>query len=188
MGKIDTLNGFIKECEEALSTNSIPTGLVSRIIAAYGSEIKDMIPRLANYNSNSPSYIEKIMVKLINYKDNIEMEEVRELRGLEKLKLQSAINITNNNNSNANINISVSLVSTLERLQALPSSIMNDKEKEELEDKLTVLQAALDKGDAGKVKSKLTNILKYIGDKCIDVGITLLPYLGTIANSIGEQC
>lgn len=191
MGKLDTLNGYIKECEEALTTE-IPIGLAARIVAAYGGEIKNIDNLLTYYYASSASSkdIERLRGILINHRDNIEMEEAKELRELEKLKLQSTINISNNNNSNAtataSVSISVSLTNTLERLQALPTSTISEEDKEVLEEKLSALQVALDSKNSEKAKSKLSSILRYLGDKTIETAITVLPYIGTVSQYLAS--
>lgn len=194
MGKIDTLNGYIEECDKVIKSNNtnLAYELIYRIIAVYGIEIKRLGARLpysgTGNSSNIMDDIPTLKQILGNHKDDLELAENREIRELEKLKLQSSTSITNNNNlastSSANATVTVSITNAIERLQALPDTTISQEEKEILEEKLAALQVALSNPDKEKTKSKLTNVLKYVGDKCIDAGIAVLPYLGQVATTI----
>lgn len=193
MGKIDTLNGYIEECNEVIKSNNTDLAyeLIHRMIAVYGIEIKRLGVRLPYSGTGTGTSImddiPALKEILGNHKDDLEVVEIKEVRELEKLRLQSSISVTNNNNSNStatsssNTTISISLHSTLERLQELPDTTISQEDKEALEEKLAALQVALNSRDNDKVKLKLTNVLKYIGDKCVDAGIAVLPYLGQVA-------
>lgn len=194
MVKIDTLNAYIEECNKALKSNDTNSAseLRQRIVAVYAIEIEHLKNRLPYFGTNEDSSVAAIMDDiralidiLGNHRDDLELAEIREIRELEKLKLQSSINVTNNNNSSSTAtsssNTTVSITNTLERLQALPDTAISQEEKEALEEKLAALQIALDSRDNDKAKLKLTNVLKYIGDKCVDAGIAVLPYLGQVA-------
>lgn len=191
MGKIDALNGYIEECNEIIKSNDTDLAyeLIHRMIAVYGIEIKRLEVRLpctgAGTSTDIMDDIPALKQILGNHKDDLELAEIREIRELEKLKLQSSINVTNNNNSSSTAtsssNTTVSITNTLERLQALPDTAISQEDKEALEEKLAALQIALDSRDNDKAKLKLTNVLKYIGDKCVDAGIAVLPYLGQVA-------
>lgn len=190
MGKIDTLNGYIEECDKAIKNNNADAELVQRITSIYIGEIMNIAFGLTSSFRSYPKINDIIILRerLINLRDNIEMEEAKAERQLEMLKLQSSISITNNNNSastsSANATVTVSITNAIERLQALPDTTISQEDKDALEEKLAALQVALDNRDNDKAKLKLTNVLKYIGDKCVDAGIAVLPYLGQVATTI----
>ena len=190
MGKIDTLNGYIQECDKAIKNNNADAELTQRVTSIYLSEIENIRYGLTSSFRSYPTIndITILREKLINLRDNIEMEEAKAERQLEMLRLQSSTSITNNNNlastSSANATVTVSITNAIERLQALPDTTISQEDKEILEEKLAALQVALSNPDKEKTKSKLTNVLKYVGDKCVDAGIAVLPYLGQIAATL----
>lgn len=192
MGKIDTLNEYIEECDKALETGNIPNRLNARITATYENEIKNIAPRIVTTSTNMPARIEILKGMLINHRDNLELAETKELRELEKLKLQSSISVTNNNNSSStatsssNTTISISLSNAIEHLNELPDSIISKEDKEALEDKLSALQIAIDGKNNEKAKSKLSAIMQYLGDKTVETAITVLPYMGTVSQYLAS--
>lgn len=195
MGKIDTLNGYIEECDKAIDSCKYPSSLVKKIAYTYYEELGlTNNPLSPKFDSNpTEDDILLLMALLTDYRDNIEMNEEREKREIERLKLEKSraappISITNTSNSastsSANATVTISIANTLERLQALPDTTFSQEDKDALEEKLAALQVALDNRDNDKAKLKLTNVLKYIGDKCVDAGIAVLPYLGQVATTI----
>lgn len=198
MGKIDTLNGYIEECNEIIKSNDTDLAyeLIHRMIAVYGIEIKRLELRLpctgAGTSTDIMDDIPALKQILGNHKDDLELAETKELRGLEKLKLQSSISVTNNNNSSStatsssNTTISISLSNAIEHLNELPDSIISKEDKEALEDKLSALQIAIDGKNNEKAKSKLSAIMQYLGDKTVETAIAVLPYMGTVSQYLAS--
>ncbi|GEM_PF-905942 len=92
--------------------------------------------------------------------------------------------INNNNNANASVTVTISISNTIELINQLPSNVLSDKEKEELEEKLSAVEVAKTSENKEKLMGKVGNVLKYIADKSIEVGIAALPYLGEISEFI----
>jgi hypothetical protein len=92
--------------------------------------------------------------------------------------------ISNNSNANANATVTISISNTIELINQLPPNVLSDKEKEELEEKLSAIEVAKTSGNKEKLMGKVGNVLKYIADKSIEVGIVALPYLGEISEFI----
>ena len=62
--------------------------------------------------------------------------------------------------------------------------IKKSNELKELEEKLSAIEVARTSGNKEKIVGKVGNVLKYIADKGIEVGIAALPYLGEISKLI----
>lgn len=92
--------------------------------------------------------------------------------------------ISNNNNANASATVTISISNTIELINQLPPDVLSDQEKEELEEKLSAVEVAKTSGNKEKLMGKVGNVLKYIADKGIEVGIATLPYLGEISEFI----
>lgn len=92
--------------------------------------------------------------------------------------------INNNNNANASATVTISISNTIELINQLPPDVLSDEEKEELEEKLSAVEVAKTSGNKEKLMGKVGNVLKYIADKSIEVGIAALPYLGEISEFI----
>ena len=63
---------------------------------------------------------------------------------------------------------------------------MTKDEKEDLEDKLSGIDAAVRSGKKEKVKEKICGVLKFLADKGADALIVMLPYLGQMAGMISQ--
>lgn len=73
---------------------------------------------------------------------------------------------------------------TIKNINSLPNDILNNDEKEELEDKLSGLQRALDSDDKNKIWKKLSNILKYAITKGPEVFIAISNFINFVSNTI----
>lgn len=87
-------------------------------------------------------------------------------------------------NANASAAVTIAISNTIELINQLPTNVLSDKGKEELEEKLSAIEVAKTSGNKEKLVGKVGNVLKYIADKGIEVGIAALPYLGEISKFI----
>lgn len=199
MGKIETLNEYIEECDNFIEDNDPfhdeeRFDLFRKIQAVYGEEIPGFNIGLNFYENDYSdgvttifgSDIEKIKAKLINYKDNLEIEKEKRELELAKLK-QGNINVSANACNSNNININISLEQTIENIKQIPDDIMTKSEKEDLEDKLSGIDVAVKSGKKEKAKEKIYGVLKFLVDKGVDVLVVLLPYLGQMAGMIDKM-
>lgn len=189
MGKIENLEKYIKECDSFNnSTKEIRYQFVVKIVGIYSDEIKNITEGLAAYAYGSEDYaldIEKIKAKLINYKDNLELEEQRRKDELELARLkQGNINLSANATNSNNININITLEQAIENINQIPDDVMTKDEKDDLEDKLSGIDAAVKSGKKEKAKEKIGAVLKFLLDKGADAFIAMLPYLGQMAGII----
>jgi hypothetical protein len=201
MGKVETLKAYITSCTDVLDSknNSEAEKLQDKIIGVYYSEIPSITGQLDNYQPSFGSSravnwigdIEILKAKLINYMDNLEQEDKNRADELEKLRLQQSIFSINNNNHNqatakasSETSVVITIEQTTEMIQKLPDDVLSQEDKDELEEKLAAVEVARNGKDKEKLASKVGNVLKYITDKGVEVGIAVLPYLGEIAKII----
>lgn len=187
--KIKFIDGFINEIDKILENKDVDNAEKQQknIIAVFGSEISNIKNGLSNYDmcglyddNYKPDFlgdIEILKSKLLNYKANIYMEG-------DKKNAQNII--YNENISNINTTIVITINDTIEKINHFPDNLISKEEKEAIEDKLASLEMSVKSKDKSKIKSKIANVLKYIGDKSIDVTIALLPALGSIAERLSK--
>ena len=83
------------------------------------------------------------------------------------------INNNNTNTTNANITQNISIKNTMEKINQIPDEILAKNLKYELKGMLTELE---DCKDSQEKKSKLMEVVKWLGDKTADAFIACLPY------------
>lgn len=192
MGKIENLEKYISACDEKRTSKNEKYSFLQEIFGVYDSEIKNIHSGLDMYSYHARGEIIdydgdiiKVKAKLINYKDNLEMEEQKRKDELELARLQQGnINVSANANNSNNININISLDQAIENINQIPDDIMTKSEKEDLEDKLSGIDAAVRSGKKEKAKEKIFGVLKFLADKGADALIVMLPYLGQMAGMI----
>lgn len=208
MGKIEELNRWIEECDEKIDffevvsqdedSSRMIEAIIQRIMGIYASEIKGFEKGLEKYDplfvhEKPEEYLlddlKKVKEMLINYRDNLEwendtrkiMEELEELRNK-----MSSIHVNTNVNTKIenNIDIVISSDDTIKLIKDLPSKVVSDTDKEQIEDKICGIETARAAGDKEKTKQKVYGILKFLADKGTDVLIAVLPYLGEIVRGM----
>lgn len=195
MGKIDTLQKYIDACDEVKSHSKTEKDkLIDEIVNVYNNEIENIYDGLDMYqwtnDVNDIDYnsdIRKIKAKLINYKDNLELEEQKRKDAIEIARLkQGNINLSANANNSNNININITLEQVIKNIEQIPEEAMSNDDKDDLEDKLSVIDAAVKSGKKEKAKEKVVGVLKFLADKGADALIAVLPYLGQMAGMINQ--
>lgn len=83
----------------------------------------------------------------------------------------------NTNTANANITQNISIKDTMEKIDQIPDEILAKNLKYELKGMLGELE---DCKNNQEKKSKLMEVVKWLGDKAVDVTIACLPYLSQI--------
>lgn len=184
--KIQQIDEYIDQLNKAITEKDSTEAerLVKMIIAVYENEIDNIANGLDNYsydylalsdncniNNAVDNYIKDaitLMAKLKNYKSNLQA-------GLCKTSDNNqSINITNDIQQNMQNSIAVSLEQILTDIHALSQEDLSEEDKEKLYGKLTAL--SVEKTKEGKWK-KVKEILKWIVDKSVEVGIAVLPYI-----------
>ena len=161
MGKIDTLQKYIDACDEKRNNTHDKYEFIQQVFGVYDNEIENI------------------------HKDNLEMEEQKRKDELELVRLgHNNINLSANANNSNNINISITLEQAIKNIEQIPEETMSKDEKDDLEDKLSGIDAAVKSGKKEKAKEKIAGVLKFLADKGADALIAMLPYLGQMAGMI----
>ncbi len=200
MGKIENLEKYITKCDRFIEDKLIyeekeKNDFFMEIESVYGEEIKGFRTGLDFYmpyygNNETIDFdgdIQKIRAKLINYKDNLEIEEQKRNDELALAKLQHGnINVSANASNSNSINISITLDQVIENINQISDDIISKGQKDDLEDKLSGIDAAVKGGKKEKAKEKIVGVLEFLADKGADALIAILPYLGQMAGMISQ--
>lgn len=198
MGKIENLEKYIVKCERFIKDRLVledgeKDDFLKEIESVYKEEIKGFTNGLNYYGPyyeddgtiNYDGDIQKIKAKLINYKDDLEMQEQKRKDELALAKLQHGnINVSANASNSNSINISITVDQIMENINQISDDIISKGEKDDLEDKLSGIDAAVKSGKKEKAKEKILGVLKFLSDKGADALIAILPYLGQMAGMI----
>lgn len=163
----------IEACEIELKSGSKQSRNVlhTRLISKYGNIIdgfKDNLKSL--FYDDSGSYvqqnIETIRQKLVLFKA-MEYQNVY-------AESDSVITVNNTNQMTANINITFS--EAKQQIENMTS--LRDEEIEEIHNKIDELEAIANSSERKTKKwDKAKEVVKWVADKGIDVGLTLLPLI-----------
>lgn len=202
MELVTLLDQYIEKLDKAssLEQSEIET-LIEDITRVFISQDELRELWLDYYNSYNDSYdlmsdVRKLKTKLEYNKAVLidENEKVKqrakseqEQRDLEKLRLQvelkkTDITITNTNtNTNENNNsVSVTFESVRDKVNNMTS--LPDEDIEEIQKRIDEIEEIVDSKETKSKKwSKAKEIIKWIADKGVDVGIALLPLILKIA-------
>ncbi|WP_313128488.1 hypothetical protein [Anaerocolumna sp.] len=195
MGKIQDIEELVEKCEDVIIHDYTSTAkeLVDHIISVYSNDIPNYRTGLDLYefvafstdSTISIDYmgdLKKLKAKLINYKYELEEKELARKEALEIQRMNAqGIIIHNDNSSYASAYSNVTITVTLEQTMGKLDKILPKEELNDLEDKLATLELVMKKGDKEKSSIKMSNVLKFIADKGIDVAIAVLPYLCGLA-------
>lgn len=105
----------------------------------------------------------------------------QELRELEKLRLQvelkkTGITINNTNTNENNNSVSATFESVRDKVNNMTS--LPDEDIEEIQNRIDEIEEIVNSKETKSKKwSKAKEIIKWIADKSVDVGITLLPLI-----------
>lgn len=190
MGKLEDLNEYIKQCEHVKSsTKTEIENCIEKIVYIYENEIPGITSRLEFYNCFDENHyidykedLEKIKAILANYRSNIEIEEQKRKEELEIARLNQANIQLNNSSSSISTNtITISIAQVMDCINEISDEVMSRDEKDELEDKISGIDAAIKSEKNDKAKEKILSVIKFLADKGADALIAMLPYLGQMA-------
>lgn len=179
--KIGMIDEYIDALKQAKSNNDVAyaKSLQSEIILTYDQEIQNLRNGLDNYSiaslyngNRTVDFIadaELLISKLRNYKLNLKAGLVKSFNDA-----NGAIQVTQTVQQDVKNTITISLEQAIINVNSLPSSILADKDKEILCGKLAAL--SVEKSKESKWE-KSRDVLRWVADKSVDVGIAALPFI-----------
>lgn len=171
MSKISTISSYINKCELYVKSGNLNEieDFIDEVICVYKKEIPGFTERLNTTSvmrmyekiniGQAKSDLKNIKSMLNNYKDNIKCGILDSKRG------KNEININNVANAEAVTNVNITLEQVINSINELSDDILSKEEKEDLEDKLRVLESVVNSGDKEKIKSKLIKIFNFALEK-----------------------
>ena len=75
-----------------------------------------------------------------------------------------------------NVNVNVDISNCISIVQSFPESTLTDKDKNELSGMLATIQTL----NGEMKKSKIMEVVKWLGDKAVDVAISVIPMLASM--------
>lgn len=190
--KIAFIDSYIASCEKIYHETDAES-LINDIVGVLSSEIPNLKENLTYYGHyiegvGSQNYVadcKLLMMKLQNYKFNLEREDKIRNDELEKLKLQKSISINNTtqnyntSSSTSSAEVSIKFEQLIENISSISNESLNIKEKEDLLALLSLIE--MNKKNKSNISEQVSKVLKFIADKGLDVIIAVLPYLCGLA-------
>lgn len=178
--KIRMIDDYIQKLDNAINAkdSNLAKQIQHEVIAVYENEILEIRKGLNAYSvSNfyskcSPNYIsdaEVLKAKLNNYKLNLAARLVKPFNDG-----SGSVQVTQTVQQDVKNTIAITLEQTITNVNRLPSSILSDKDKEILCGKLAAL--SVEKSKESKWE-KSRDVLRWVADKSVDVGIAALPFI-----------
>lgn len=188
MSKTSIIGSYISRCKKVLEDKDIEAAkeLEDEIVSVYYAEIKELTTGLDNYAGlgypreiNFLKDIKLLKAKLENYRSDLKRTP------MEKVSTKNTtVNINNSSSTSINNEISITLEQTMKNINDIPSNILTDDEKQELEDKLASLQLAVDSKDKEKIGTKLLNVLKFVINKGPETYTAIADFINFLTNKV----
>ena len=125
----------------------------------------------SNYYNEYKPLLESLIKRLKMHIAKLQDEDEKTMSSNQSNSV--TINNNNTNTTNANITQNISIKNTMEKINQIPDEILAKNLKYELKGMLSELEDCKD--NQGK-KSKLMEVVKWLGDKTADAFIACLPY------------
>lgn len=182
LDNISYIDKYINESKEIIKSNNMEAAKKQQknIIAIFGNNIQGIKVGLTNYdvesvyNRGNINYIEDLKLLI----EKLEFYKIEKNEG----KSLSPNIICNQNIIENNIKIDTEINNTLKEIREISDDIISEKEKEKLIEDISSLETC----KTDKQKSKLKEIVKWLGDKSIDAVIAVLPAIGSIASQLNK--
>lgn len=175
--KVAMIDDFIAKLEESIKNKDADSSkiLTKKVFALYNSEIDDLKNGLSRFEPMAdPDYLldaDVLIARLQNYKLNLATGLYERFQGN-----SGAVNVVQAVNQDVRTHLAITFEQTIQVIENIPNDILSKEDKEILNGKLASLSAIKEKDKASKWE-KAKEILKWIADKSVDVGIAALPYI-----------
>lgn len=188
MSKTSIISSYISRCKKVLEDKDIEEAieLEDEIVSVYDAEIKELTTGLNNYADlgcpreiNCLKNIKLLKAKLENYRSNLKRTPIEKVNAK-----NTTLNINNSLSTSINNEISITLEQTMKNINDIPSNILTDDEKQELEDKLASLQLAVNSKNKEKIRTKLLNVLKFVVNKGPETYIAIADFVIFLTNKV----
>lgn len=175
--KIAIIENYISQADQIIESGNVELAknFQREVIAVYREEIAGITDGLDNYNlvrnGRQPDFLgdaKLLKMKLLNYKTNLTSGLFKALGNGEGMAITVAQNATQTTT------LTITLEQTIENIQRIPDDVLNAEEKDALSGKLAIISAEKDKQSKW---DKVKDVLKWLGDKSVEVGIAALPYI-----------
>ena len=178
--KIKVIEEYICALEDAITKNSTEKAkeLQAEIIAVYEPEIPSLKSKLDNYSfehiytDKRTDYIgdaKLLKAKLQNYKLNLAAGLYKPFQDAD-----GAVTVTQHVNQDVSTEVVITLDHAINNIQSLPEAELSAEDKDILSGKIASISSEKDKENRWK---KVSDTLKWIAEKGIQVGIAALPYI-----------
>ena len=178
--KIKVIGEYICALEDAITKNSAEKAkeLQAEIIAVYEPEIPSLKSKLDNYSfehiytDKRTDYIgdaKLLKAKLQNYKLNLAAGLYKPFQDAD-----GAVTVTQHVNQDVSTEVVITLDQAISNIQSLPETELSAEDKDILSGKIASISSEKDKENRWK---KVSDTLKWIAEKGIQVGIAALPYI-----------
>lgn len=188
MSKTSIISSYISRCKKVLEDKDIEAAieLEDEIVSVYDAEIKELTTGLNNYADlgcpreiNCLKNIKLLKAKLEHYRSNLKRTPIGKVNAK-----NTTLNINNFSSTSINNEISITLEQTMKNINDIPSNILTDDEKQELEDKLASLQLAVNSKNKEKIGTKLLNVLKFVVNKGPETYIAIADFINFLTNKV----
>ncbi len=174
MGKdlLTLLEEDVARCEEAIKNgNSII------LWDLYNSLYPKYLKVVEGLNYGTQNHITKALQNVIFIKEKLELYMATLIREKEiESSRQSLVSINNTNNNSNSMNFNVTFTYARSKIENMTS--LAEKEIKEVLEKVDELEKIVESQERRSSKwEKASDIIKWIADKGVDVGIALLPLL-----------
>ena len=177
--KIAIIEDYISQADQIIKDENIESAkeFVNEVVSIYRGEIAGITNGLDNYDNvflgwgGRPDFLKDTKLlkrQLINYKSNLKSGLFKALGNGEGMAITVAQNATQNTT------VAVTFEQTVRDIQKIPDNILNAEGKDVLSGKLATISAEKDKQSKW---DKVKDVLKWLGDKSVEVGIAALPYI-----------
>jgi len=165
MTKKNNILRHIEQCKVLINSDNPEDimNFIKQMILVYNSEIEGFSD-LFNFPEEvdikkAKQDLNNIIEILTNYRENIKSGLLFS-RGNSKPVIMQVSPI-----SNTSVTVNISIENVLKNINIISNSILSEKEKEELENKILALESVIKDGDKQRAESKMKKLFEYAVEK-----------------------